>query len=202
MSTNGRAAEESLVLPRVAAGDEAAVQETLDRFGGLVWSLARRLCRTDSEAEDAVQDIFVDVWQSSHRYDASVASETAFVAMIARRRLIDRRRRASRRPQEVALTEGVSGRAGAGFERPASVDDTSSNLVTENDARRAAAMLTELSEEQQRVLQLSIYHGLSHEKIARATGLPLGTVKTHARRGLIRIRELLSGQRLASGGKR
>ncbi|MEM1329702.1 MAG: sigma-70 family RNA polymerase sigma factor [Planctomycetota bacterium] len=203
MSTSTAGSEVAdLLLPRVAAGDESAVQETLDRFGGLVWSLARRLCRTDSEAEDAVQDIFVDVWQSSHRYDAGVASETAFVAMIARRRLIDRRRKAGRRPQEVALTEGVSGRAGAGFESPASVDDSATKSEETAEARRAMAMLSELSEEQQRVLQLSIYHGLSHEKIARATGLPLGTVKTHARRGLIRIRELLSGQRLASGGKR
>jgi DNA-directed RNA polymerase specialized sigma24 family protein len=61
----------------------------------------------------------------------------------------------------------------------------------QEEAARATAALERLRPEQQRVLQLSIYHGRSHEEIARSTGLPLGTVKTHARRGLIRLREIL-----------
>ena len=60
---------------------------------------------------------------------------------------------------------------------------------------RAAQAMGELREDQQRVLQLSIYQGLSHERIAEATGLPLGTVKTHVRRGLIRLREILNSSR-------
>lgn len=170
-----------LLLPRVAAGESGAVKACIDRFGGLVWSLARRMTYSDAEAEDAVQEIFVEIWQSAYRYDASVASETAFVAMIARRRLIDRRRKADRRPDMQALAEGVIG------------NDTPPERAPElcEEAGLASEAMTRLSADQQRVLRLSIFHGLSHEKISRATGLPLGTVKTHARRGLIRIRELL-----------
>ena len=168
------------VLQRVALGEPGAAQECLDRFGGLVWSLARRLASNDSEAEDAVQEIFVDVWRSSQRYDPSIASETAFVAMIARRRLIDQRRKASRR-KETAIGE----------HDPAGTVAGDQTQVSE-EASKAAAALELLSEDQQKVLRLSIFHGLSHEKIARSTGLPLGTVKTHARRGLIRVRQLLS----------
>jgi len=183
-------AEAPGILQRVASGEPAAVRECLDRFGGLVWSLARRLTPTASEAEDAVQEIFIDVWKSSGRYDPSIASETAFVAMIARRRLIDRQRRAGRRPNEEQVPEGAASSVSAPDDR-ASISD---------DVGRVSEAFDQLSDEQQRVLRLSIHQGLSHEKISRATGLPLGTVKTHARRGLIKLRELLAATPEAKGG--
>lgn len=182
---------QDLLLPRVAQGEAAAIKACIDRFGGLIWSLARRMTHNDAEAEDAVQEIFVEIWQSAYRYDVNVASETAFVAMIARRRLIDRRRKADRRPGEQMLPDGV-------FSEPDHVESTPESV---EEAGIAAAALEKLSAEQQRVLRLSIFQGLSHEKIARSTGLPLGTVKTHARRGLIRIRELLEAEKTVSETK-
>ena len=175
------------VLQRVAAGDPAAVRDAIDRYGGLVWSLARRFSYNQSEAEDAVQDIFIDLWKSAGRFDETIASEPTFVAMIARRRLIDRRRRASRRPDMSEAREVFDG------DRPA--PDKTDRIELGEEATRAAQAMGELREDQQRVLQLSIYQGLSHERIAEATGLPLGTVKTHVRRGLIRLREILNSSR-------
>ncbi|MCX5746449.1 MAG: sigma-70 family RNA polymerase sigma factor, partial [Proteobacteria bacterium] len=90
------------LLARVAVGDRGALRECLDRYGGLVWSIARRF--EASEAEDAVQEIFVDLWKSAVRYDPEVASEPTFIAMIARRRLIDRRRSRGRRPATEPMT--------------------------------------------------------------------------------------------------
>lgn len=171
--------EEAGLLARVATGEPAAVRECIDRFGGLIWSLARRLLHSQAEAEDAVQEIFVEVWRNAWKYDASVASETAFIAMLARRRLIDRRRRIDRRHDRGALPEAPEAPPA-----PARADP--------DEARSAAAALGQLSDEQRRCLRLSVYEGLSHEKIAASTGLPLGTVKTHVRRGLIRIRQLLA----------
>jgi RNA polymerase sigma-70 factor (ECF subfamily) len=81
------------ILKRIAAGDKTAVQDCLDSYGGLVWSLARRMSPNTNEAEDAVQEIFIDVWKNAARFDESQSSETTFVAMIARRRLIDRLRK-------------------------------------------------------------------------------------------------------------
>lgn len=159
------------------------MQALIDRFGGLVWSLARRFCPTDSEAEEAVQEIFVDVWQSASRYDPASGAEATFIATIARRRLIDRRRRSDRQKR---LVESV------GRERPDAVDDQTGAVALGDEAARAAAFLASVSPEQQRVLRLSIYQGLSHEEIAQSTGLPLGTVKTHIRRGLIKLRDLLA----------
>lgn len=175
---------ELTTLERIAQGDESAVQDCIDRFGNLVWSLARRLSGGQADAEDAVQDIFVDVWRSASRYDPSLASEATFIAMIARRRLIDRRRRLSRRPDEIS--------APAPSEMYADTrEDGLDRLDLSDEAEKARAAFDALSSEQQRVLQLSLQFGLSHQRISEATGLPLGTVKTHARRGLMRIRQAL-----------
>lgn len=180
--------DDQLLLPRVAQGEPGSVEACLDRFGGLVWSLARRMCPTRIEAEDAVQEIFVEVWRTAGRYDSSIASEATFIAMIARRRLIDRQRRAGRRPSENALVDEST----PGTVTP---DRSADGVLLDEDAALARSAIAQLSEEQQRVLQLAFYFGQSHEKISASTGLPLGTVKTHARRGLIKVREILRAER-------
>lgn len=169
------------LLQRVASNDPSAITGVLDQYGGLVWSLARRFTSNDADAEDAAQEIFTEVWKSAARYDPTVASEATFIATIARRRLIDRTRKSSRRLDNQPLPE-VGG---------AQMDSQPGRVDLAEDAAVASEALQMLSQEQQRVLRLSICHGLSHERISDATGLPLGTVKTHARRGLIRIREIL-----------
>jgi RNA polymerase sigma factor (sigma-70 family) len=177
------------LLHRVAAGDSAAIQELIARFGGLVWSLARRLGLPDAETEDAVHEVFTELWRNGARYDPSIASETAFVATIARRRLIDRRRKVGRQPGKTQLTES----------EPARQTNGVGSTEIGEEAAKAAKAFEQLSPEQQRVLRLSVYEGLSHELIARSTGLPLGTVKTHARRGLIRLRAMLNKDRPTPG---
>lgn len=177
-----RSRVEKPLLHRVNEGDPGAMQECIAKFAGLLWSLARRAGFGDAEAEDAVQEIFTELWKTGARFDPSIASDTAFVATIARRRLIDRRRRLGRQPtsQPMLADDGL----------PATIIQPRTELGEE--ALKAGQALEQLSPEQQRVLRLSVYEGLSHELIARSTGLPLGTVKTHARRGLMRLREMLA----------
>lgn len=169
------------ILQRIAEGDQSAVQECLKKYGGLVWSLAKRMLRNSEDAEDAVQEIFVDVWKNAGRFDPSQASETTFIAMIARRRLIDRIRFTQRRISADSLEDVL-------FE-PANTAEVGIQTIVEG--REAFKALNELRPEQRQVLQLSIIQGLSHQEIADATGMPLGTVKTHARRGLMQAREIL-----------
>ena len=169
------------ILNRIADGDQDAVQDCLKAYGGLVWSLARRMLRNSEEAEDAVQEIFVDIWKNAARFDASQASETTFVAMIARRRLIDKIRFTRRRISPDSLEDILAEPAGS----------SGKEMQTLVEGREAMKALDELRPEQRQVLQLSIIHGLSHQEIADTIGLPLGTVKTHARRGLLQVREIL-----------
>jgi RNA polymerase sigma-70 factor (ECF subfamily) len=176
---------QSPLLASVARGDANATRACLDRYGGLVWGIARRFFGASAEAEDAVQDAFMDLWRCAGRYDPNVSSEHVFVALIARRRFIDRKRRGARRLDTEPLAPD-----------PPAAPSTVEEVTEANLATRA---LDQLRPEQRQVLLLATCHGLSHEEISQSTGMPLGTVKAHARRGLIRVRELLS---LGEGSKR
>ena len=170
------------LLQRVAARDADAFGACVDRFGPLVWSLARRM--DPKSAEDAVQEIFLDLWKSAGVYDSSLASESTFVAMIARRRLIDRRRREVRVPVAVDVADYS--------EDLATKDDRLENQSQlADDASAAKAALAELRPEQRSVLEMLLLEGRTYNETADALELPIGTVKTHARRGLMRVRELL-----------
>lgn len=169
------------ILTKIAAGDRTAVEECLNRYGGLVWSIARKMLRNSDEAEDAVQEIFVDVWKNAGRFDETKASEATFIAMIARRRLIDKIRHSARRISADSLDDVLL--------EPFTRADK--DVQTAIEAQQAAEAMRNLRPEQQQVLRLSIIQGMSHQEIADATGLPLGTVKTHARRGILQVREFL-----------
>ena len=173
------------ILNRIASGDKSAVQECLKTFGGLVWSLARRMCPNTNDAEDAVQEIFIDIWKNAQRFDAAQASETTFVAMIARRRLIDRLRKTNRQPNVDSFEDILV--------EPS--ENTDKHIQLSVEAKEAAEAMKDLRPEQRRILHLSIIQGFSHQEIADALSMPLGTVKTHARRGLIQIREILGLER-------
>lgn len=181
ITVSGRPIVANTILQRIALGEKAAVQECLSRYGGLVWSLARRFLGNATEAEDAVQDIFVELWKNAAKFNPSLSSEPTYITMVTRRRLIDRRRKIVRRPELVQLPDAVASKQQPGTNQIELIDE----------AAQAAAALLELRPEQQQVLKLAVYHGLTHEEIAQNTGMPLGTVKTHARRGLIRLREAL-----------
>jgi RNA polymerase sigma-70 factor, ECF subfamily len=167
------------ILDRVARGDQKAVKECIDEFGGLVWAIARRMTRSRADAEDAVQEIFVDVWRSAARFDAQQGSEKVFITTIARRRLIDRIRRSrmnSFMDSEEALEDLRFAEPGNGGE-------------VRSDAERAAKHVARLRPDQCKVLRMGLLEGMTHSEIASATGMPLGTVKTQMRRGLIQVRQ-------------
>jgi len=169
------------ILQRIAAGDQAAVGECMDQYGDLIWSLARRYLGMDADAEDAVQEIFIELWTNAHRFNPDAGTEVTFVSTITRRRMIDRLRKKGRAP-------GLS-----------NLDDTpEAALAEKGDAASESAeienvegVLGEMEPKHRQILQLSIYEGYSHSEIAAQLDMPLGTVKTKVRRGLIHIREQL-----------
>ncbi|GDY03969.1 putative RNA polymerase sigma E protein [Phycisphaerae bacterium] len=173
-------AEPLSLLQRVGAGDTGAMLACMERFRGLIWSLVRRSCSNAADAEDVVQEIFISVWRSAHRFDPTIASESTFVSVIARRRLIDRTRQRMRRPAPGSIIQDV---------------ELDRNELPRCQIKEAGAIahvaMEKLRPEQHQVLHLSIECGCSHEQIATSTGLPLGTVKTHARRGLQKLRDAL-----------
>jgi RNA polymerase sigma-70 factor (ECF subfamily) len=186
------AADEPL-LPLVAGGDREAATRCIRRYGPLVWSIALRLSPTTEDAEDAVQEIFLDMWRHAARFDPARGSEKVFVTMVARRKLVDRMRRRRRRLSNEQPLENVDDAAGppaTRAERDVEIDE-------------AREVFAQLPVPQQRVMALSLVHGMSHAEIVSHTGLPLGTVKTLLRRGLLRVQALLSADDAvpSSGGR-
>jgi RNA polymerase sigma-70 factor, ECF subfamily len=165
------------VIARVAQGNSAATRECIDEFGGLIWSIARRFSRTQADAEEAVGEIFADIWRNADRFDPAQGSERVFVATLARRRLIDRMRRAAHRAHAKAGSAAFS--------------DQGVDAEPCVEAQAAGRAVMQLRPELQRVLQLGLLDGMSHSEIAEALQLPLEVVKTMMCRGLIQARELM-----------
>ena len=171
-------------LPRIAQGDAASVEAFLDAYGPLIKGLAQRFTRSSAEREDAVQDIFVELWRNADRYDPERSSEAAFVTMVTRRRLIDRRRRQARRGETEDLERAL--------EVPTEEPDVAARAAEADEVAQARSAMENLRPEERRVLELSIWEGLTQTEISERLELPLGTVKTHARRGMQRVRETIS----------
>ncbi len=179
------------LLPRIAAGDAGAVHQCLERYSPLVWSVARKFWGDLATLEDLVQEIFIDVWKSAGRFDPQKASESTFITTIARRRMIDRRRRAGNAPR----TEPVE-------EVPIEVHDAGlASVDTKDEASLVRKALQTLKPDQRKVILMSVVDGLTHPEISKATGIPLGTVKSHIRRGLSQTAQTLREQRATTNGE-
>lgn len=174
------------LLPLVALGDRAAAKLCIDRYGPLIWSLARRFFADPSDAEDAVQEAFLSIWMHAPTFDPKLSAESTFVAMVARRRFIDSQRRTRRRPRTEPLERATVEPQAEALVEP--------RLGPAADHGKMRDALDQLRPEVREVLVLTTASGLSHAEVAAKTGLPLGTVKSHARRGLLRLRELLGGE--------
>ncbi|MBL9149206.1 MAG: sigma-70 family RNA polymerase sigma factor [Phycisphaerae bacterium] len=182
--------DENDILSHAARGGPDAFRACVDRFAGLVWTLARQMLRDRTDAEDAVQDVFAELWRVCDRFNPSVGSARSFVLAIARRRLIDRGRTRMRYRRD---GDDVPGTAAA-------VAPTPATSVALNDAALSAAdALLSLRQEEQDVLRLVIHHSWTHERVAEHLGMPVGTVKTHLRRGLMRLRDLMAAERETGG---
>jgi RNA polymerase sigma factor (sigma-70 family) len=172
------------LLQRIARGDPSAVAACIDEYGGTVQSLANRYLKfLGDDLDDAVQEVFVEVWKSAGRYDPALGSEPAFIATIAHRRLTDRQRRlASRKATSLEQLPIVEGKG----------DHAADRTELREDLRAAYDAFEKLDRDEQQVLRYSLYYGLTHERIAALIHAPVGTVKTRIRRGMMRLREMLA----------
>jgi len=174
------------LLAEVATGDSKAFEELTKKYGNLIWSIARRYLSNQAEAEDAVQEIFLTLWQSASRFDANKGSEITFIATIARRRLIDGLRKNNKHKILQSIDDAISN----------DVFKQKSNLEKNAELSLAIGILETLEKKDQELLSLSIYQGYSHVEIAKLLNLPLGTVKTKIRRNLMKIREKIKGGKM------
>lgn len=175
------------LLERIAAGDGLALSQLYDRLAPMLLALARRILGDLAEAEEVVQETFLQVWHQAARYEAHRSAVSTWLVLITRSRAIDRLR-----------TRKVVGRTLEGFgqerkgehaspEGPSSVQDQERRL-------RVRRELDSLPGEQRDVLELAFFEGLTQSEIAERTGTPLGTVKTRTLLAMKKLRKALQAE--------
>jgi RNA polymerase sigma-70 factor (ECF subfamily) len=187
----------SPVLERLAEGDCSAVDECIQRYGGLIWSIGKRYLKDVSDLEDVTQEVFVELWRTADRFDQSRSTEGSFISMIARRRCIDRLRRI-RSGHECERLDEQLGTLPDKFVTGISAVDNS--LSDEEDLSRVMDCLGKLDEVRRQVLIMNLRDGKVISQIADQLQLPLGTAKSHARRALIQVRRCLGLEPDNAGG--
>ncbi len=180
-----RANDDEQLIEKVAKGDRAAFIALYDRFSTPLYSLAIKMLANEAEAEDLLQEVFLSVWNKSSGYRADRGTAFSWVVAQVRNRAIDRLRSRRRRGE---LLE-----ANAPDLEPTSSATKSSaeNCETSERAREVRAALSQLSDDQQQVLRLAYFEGMTQAEIAQKLEEPLGTIKARAQRGMARLRTIL-----------
>jgi RNA polymerase sigma-70 factor (ECF subfamily) len=171
----------------MAAGDGDAMRELYDIHARPVYSLAVRILRSQSDAEDVVQEVFSQAWRQASRYDAARGTVAGWLLMQAKSRSIDRLRARRARPEQPG---------DAHAKEPVDANETADlQIVRGEQASRVRRALDELPTLQKTALEMAYYEGLTHVEIAEQLEQPLGTVKTRIRQGLLKLRQALSGEK-------
>jgi RNA polymerase sigma-70 factor, ECF subfamily len=177
------------LIQRMATGDRDAFANFYDRYAALVLTFATRLLQVRADAEDLLQEVFLQVWRQAKSYDQARGSPEAWIVTMTRSRAIDKLRSRRRRDESAGSSQEHSRLEGVG--------------TVERGAAASAARLTiqgalaQLPEAQRIVLELAYFEGFTQSEIAARLGEPLGTVKTRLRAGLERLRGILGTK---SGG--
>jgi RNA polymerase sigma-70 factor (ECF subfamily) len=171
------------LLERVARGEEAAFEQTYDQVAGAVYGLVRRVVRDPAQSEEVVQGVLVEVWRTASRYEPAKGSALAWIMTMAHRRAVDRVRSeqaASDRQARVAHREQV-----------VVYDEVAEDVEARLDRERVRRCLDTLTDLQRQSVALAYYEGYTYREVAELLTVPLGTVKTRMRDGMIRLRDCL-----------
>jgi len=171
------------LMERVARGDQQAFASLYDALAPLVHGLVLRILRDPAQSEEVTQEVFLEVWRQARRFDADRGHARAWITVTAHRRAVDRVR-AAQAASDRDLREGIK-------EFQASYDDVEHRVEVSLDSQRVHRALQSLTEAQREAIRLAYYGGYTYPQVAEVLGLPLGTVKTRIRDGMIRLRDAL-----------
>jgi RNA polymerase sigma-70 factor, ECF subfamily len=181
-----RAQEEDVkLLKAIAARDEAALAQLYDRYRLILFGLLMRILNNREEAEDVLQEVFLQVWRKAEDFDENRGRPFTWLVTLGRSRGIDRLRTLAARDRvaEAGAKEVVD-----------HISDAASDAFKSEQRGLVNEALSQLPDEQKRPLMLAYFDGLTQSEIATRLGAPLGTVKTRMRTGLVNLRELLAGK--------
>ncbi len=169
------------LMQRTARGDQDAFAEIYDALSGPVYGLVRRVLRDPAQSQEVAQEVMVEIWRQATRFDSAKGSVKGYVLTVAHRRAIDRVRSA----QSSTDREMRVGRSSVERDYD-QVSEAVEHKMEVQQVRRALGVLTTLQRE---AVQLAYYGGYTHREVSDLLGVPLGTIKTRLRDGLIRLRD-------------
>jgi RNA polymerase sigma-70 factor (ECF subfamily) len=182
-------ADQQLVV-RIANGDPAAFSLLYDRLSGPLYSLALKMLGDAAEAEDALQDVCLQIWRRAATYDSAQSSVFSWAVLFTRSRVIDRLRSRGRRMRVV--TASVDDENNNIEVVEASIAESAADTVNKNEeATRVRSVLATLPTDQREAIEMAFFSELTHHEIATRLNQPLGTVKARIRRGLLQLRDRL-----------
>jgi RNA polymerase sigma-70 factor (ECF subfamily) len=178
--------DDSELAARFVAGDERALEEVYSRWSSLVFTMARRATGNESDAADITQAVFLSAWRGRAGFESSKGSLPGWLVTITRRRVADHWESNSRETRKIDAES-------------ARLDDEAVAGHAEESVNRVliADELSQLGEPQRKIIELAFFQDLTHAQIARALDIPLGTVKSHIRRSLDRLRTRLEVDHVA-----
>lgn len=179
--------DDVVLLARIRAGDDSALESAYDQHADLVFGIARRVTRDDQLARDVTQEVFVHLWQRSERIDPTRGSLRGFLGMLAHRRAVDEVRRNERRRR---LEAGLAGREAEDGPEEGVVETLSAAWRHS----RLAKALDALPAEQRAAIELAYYDGLTYRQVATVLGVPEGTAKSRLRLAMARLRAVLADE--------
>lgn len=174
------------LLAAMARGEKSALAGLYDSLAKPLYSLAYRITNDATEAQDIIQDVFLQLWHKAADYHVSRGSVFSWAATLTRNRAIDRVRMRKRRAEILAESAGELQPAA-----PAGDTDSAGSLWAQEKAGAVRAALTQLAPEQQKAIELAYFSGLTQQEIAARLNEPLGTIKARIRRGLLQLRQSL-----------
>ncbi len=177
------------IVRLVCRHDESALAVLIQRYGGQVQTVCKSICSDELEANGVVSDVFWEFWRHAELFQPHRGSLRSYLLTMARSRSIDRMRSvASQSRQRTKFIDATINHS----KELSLADSPEHRAVSDENAEEVQQALCQLSELQRQMLELAFFDGMSHREVASALQIPLGTVKTHIRKGLLRLRFLLS----------
>ncbi len=175
------------LLRRIAGGDRFAFSDFYNQYSGLLFSIAVKVLNDSREAEDVLQEVFMQIWNKADTYDLLLGKPASWAVTLTRNKAIDRVRASQRRSK---LLEQATVEAGV---LPDDSPSANERLYGKENAEMIRSVVAALPSDQKRAIELAFFSGLTQDEIAKTLQEPLGTIKARIRRGMLKLREKLEG---------
>ena len=176
------------MIERIGRGDQSAFSALYDRLSRPLYSLALRMLGDAGDAQDALQDVFLQIWSRAATYNPEQSTVFSWTVLLTRSRVIDRLRARTRR---LRVVDSATGDEDADVADASTMESAADTADKNDEAARVRSVLNNLPSEQREAIELAFFGHLTHHEIAARLGEPLGTIKARIRRGLLKLRERL-----------